>query len=112
MRKIKMMAEAQSFSALLPNRLPKNSGMVALPAFTGRQRKGANGHGRYDGQNGPSGDILRHDGGDRHSGMVALSRCWVITRVRRPSTTQARREPKKALQRYCHGRLVESQTTN
>ena len=50
-----MMTEAKSFSALLPKRLPKNSG------------------------------------------MVALSRCCVITLVRRPSTAQASREPKKAL---------------
>ena len=55
MRKIKIMAEAQSFRARLPNRRPKNSG------------------------------------------MVALSRCWLMTRVRRPSTTQASREPKMAL---------------
>ena len=33
----------------------------------------------------------------KNSGMVALSRCWVITLVRRPSTAQASREPKKAL---------------
>ncbi len=32
----------------------------------------------------------------KNSGMVALFKCWVITRVRRPSTAQARREPKKA----------------
>ena len=50
-----MMAEAASFSFLLPNRRPKNSG------------------------------------------MVALSRCWDMMRVRRPSTTQASREPRKAL---------------
>ena len=49
------MAEAASFSRRLSNRLPKNSG------------------------------------------MVALSRCWVMMRVRRPSTTQASREPRKAL---------------
>ena len=55
MRKMKMMAEAHSLRLWLSNRLPKNSG------------------------------------------MVALSRCWVITRVRRPSTTQASRDPRKAL---------------
>ena len=33
----------------------------------------------------------------KNSGMVALSRCWVMTRVRRPSTAQASREPRKAL---------------
>ena len=33
----------------------------------------------------------------KNSGMVALSRCWVMTRVRRPSTAQASSEPKKAL---------------
>ena len=32
----------------------------------------------------------------KNSGMVALSRCWVITLVRRPSTTQASSDPKKA----------------
>ena len=30
-------------------------------------------------------------------GMVAESRCWVMTRVRRPSTAQASREPSRAL---------------
>ena len=49
------MAEARSLSFLLPKRLPKNSG------------------------------------------MVALSRCWLMIRVRRPSTAQARSEPKRAL---------------
>ena len=33
----------------------------------------------------------------KNSGMVALSRCWVMTRVRRPSTAQAKREPNRAL---------------
>ena len=33
----------------------------------------------------------------KNSGMVALSRCWVITLVRRPSTTHASKEPRKAL---------------
>ena len=55
MRKIKMITEAATFSFWEPNRLPKNSG------------------------------------------IVALSRCWVIMRVRRPSTTQASREPSRAL---------------
>ena len=32
----------------------------------------------------------------KNSGMVALSRCWVMTRVRLPSTAQASREPMKA----------------
>ena len=32
----------------------------------------------------------------KNSGMVALSRCWVMMRVRRPSTTQASREPRIA----------------
>ena len=35
----------------------------------------------------------------KKSGMVALSRCLVITRVRRPSTTQASRLPIRALPR-------------
>ena len=38
----------------------------------------------------------------KNSGMVALSRCWLISRVRRPSTTQASSEPKKALPRPIH----------
>ena len=33
----------------------------------------------------------------KKSGMVALSRCLVMTRVRRPSTTQASRLPIRAL---------------
>ena len=33
----------------------------------------------------------------KNSGMVALSRCWVMTLVRRPSTAQASREPSRAL---------------
>ena len=33
----------------------------------------------------------------KNSGMVALSRCWVMIRVRRPSTTQASSEPRMAL---------------
>ena len=33
----------------------------------------------------------------KNSGMVALLRCWVMMRVRRPSTTQASREPSRAL---------------
>ena len=33
----------------------------------------------------------------KNSGMVALSRCWDIIRVRRPSTAQASREPNTAL---------------
>ena len=33
----------------------------------------------------------------KNSGMVALSRCCVIMRVRRPSTAQASREPRMAL---------------
>ena len=44
---MKIMTEAATFRDLEPNRLPKNSG------------------------------------------MVAESRCWVMMRVRRPSTTQA-----------------------
>ena len=35
----------------------------------------------------------------KNSGMVALSRCWVMIRVRRPSTAQASRLPRKALPR-------------
>ena len=54
MRKMKMMTEAATFREGLPNRLPKNSG------------------------------------------MVALSRCWDMMRVRRPSTTQASSEPRRA----------------
>lgn len=52
---MKMMTEAAIFRDLLPKRLPKNSG------------------------------------------MVALSRCWDMMRVRRPSTAQASREPSRAL---------------
>ena len=52
---MKIMTEAATFRDLEPNRLPKNSG------------------------------------------MVAESRCWVMMRVRRPSTTQANREPRIAL---------------
>ena len=33
----------------------------------------------------------------KKSGMVRLSMCWVMTRVRRPSTIQASMEPRKAL---------------
>ena len=33
----------------------------------------------------------------KNSGMVALSRCWVMIRVRRPSTAQASSEPRMAL---------------
>ena len=57
MRNTKMMAEATIFSALLSNRLPKNSG------------------------------------------MVEADKCFVITRGRLPSTTQASRLPIRALPR-------------
>ena len=33
----------------------------------------------------------------KKSGMVALERCWVMMRVRRPRMTQARSEPIMAL---------------
>ena len=33
----------------------------------------------------------------KNCGMVALERCWVMMRVRRPRTTQASREPRIAL---------------
>ena len=35
----------------------------------------------------------------KNSGMVALDRCWVMMRVRRPSTAQASSEPITALPR-------------
>ena len=35
----------------------------------------------------------------KNSGMVEEERCWVMTRVRRPRTTQARRLPMMALPR-------------
>ena len=52
---IKVITEAAIFRELLPNLLPKNSG------------------------------------------MVAVSRCWVMILVLLPSTTQARREPRIVL---------------
>ena len=38
----------------------------------------------------------------KNCGMVALFRCWVITRVRRPSTAHASSEPKIALPMPAH----------
>ena len=38
----------------------------------------------------------------KKSGMVAVSRCWVMTRVRLPSTFHASSEPMKALPRPIH----------